>query len=88
MASAIIGGLLAAGTAAARIRVAVRTQESATRLAGQFGIAASCDIPATLAGAGIVVSCGGSDEVVGEHFPQREYRIGERIEARLRGDGD
>jgi pyrroline-5-carboxylate reductase len=55
MASAIIGGLLAAGTAAPRIRVAVRTPESAARLATGFGIDAGCDIASTIAGAGVVV---------------------------------
>ncbi len=55
MASAIIGGLLAAGTPAQRIRVAVRTPESAARLAAQFGIQVHCDIASTIAGAGIVV---------------------------------
>lgn len=55
MASAIIGGLLAAGIAASRIRVAVRTPESAARLKSQFGLQAGVDIPAAIAGAGIVV---------------------------------
>ena len=55
MASAIIGGLLAAALPPARIRVAVRTPQSAARLATTFGIDAGCDIPAAIAGAGIVV---------------------------------
>ena len=55
MAASLIGGLLAAGHPAARLRVSVRTAESAERLRRRFGIEALTDNAAAVRGAGIVV---------------------------------
>jgi pyrroline-5-carboxylate reductase len=51
----LIGGLLAAGHPAARLRVSVRTPESAARLRQRFGVEAVTDNAAAVRGAGIVV---------------------------------
>jgi pyrroline-5-carboxylate reductase len=55
MAASLIGGLLAAGHPAARLRVSVRTADSAERLRRRFGIDALTDNAACIRGAGIVV---------------------------------
>jgi len=55
MAASLIGGLLAAGHPAARLRVSVRTAESAARLRRRFGIEALTDNAAAVRGAAIVV---------------------------------
>ncbi len=55
MAASLIGGLLAAGHPAARLRASVRTPESAARLRLRFGVEAVTDNAAALRGAGIVV---------------------------------
>ena len=55
MAASLIGGLLAAGHPAARLRVAVRTAESAARVAARFGVAALTDSARAIRGADIVV---------------------------------
>jgi len=55
MAASLIGGLLAAGHPAARLRVSVRTTESAERLRRRFGVEALTDNAACIRGAGIVV---------------------------------
>ena len=55
MAASLIGGLLAAGHPAARLRVSVRTAESAARLRQRFDVEALTDNAAAVRGAGIVV---------------------------------
>ena len=55
MAASLIGGLLAAAHPAARLRVAVRTADSAARLRQRFGVEALTDSAAAIRGAGIVV---------------------------------
>ena len=55
MAASLIGGLLAAGHPAARLRVSVRTEQSAERLRRRFGVEALTDNAAAVRGAGIVV---------------------------------
>jgi pyrroline-5-carboxylate reductase len=55
MAASLIGGLLAAGGAAARIRVAVRSADSAARVRERFGVDAGIDVQAATDGADIIV---------------------------------
>jgi pyrroline-5-carboxylate reductase len=55
MAASLIGGLLAAGHPAARLRASTRTAASAERLRRRFGIEALTDNAAAVRGAGVVV---------------------------------
>ncbi|MDR3416300.1 MAG: pyrroline-5-carboxylate reductase [Nevskia sp.] len=55
MAASLIGGLLAAGHPAQRLRVAVRSADSAARLRQRFGVATGTDNVETAAGADILV---------------------------------
>ncbi|HZR36463.1 MAG TPA: pyrroline-5-carboxylate reductase [Nevskia sp.] len=55
MAASLIGGLLAAGHPAARLRASTRSAESAERLRRRFGIEVLTDNAATVRGAGVVV---------------------------------
>jgi len=55
MAASLIGGLLAAGHPAARLRASTRTADSAERLRRRFGIEVLTDNAATVRGAGVVV---------------------------------
>lgn len=55
MAASLIGGLLAAGHPAARLRVAVRSADSAARLRQRFAVEAGTDSAAAVRGAAIVV---------------------------------
>lgn len=55
MAASLIGGLLAAGHPAARLRVAVRSADSAARLRQRFAVGAGTDSAAAVRGAAIVV---------------------------------
>lgn len=55
MAASLIGGLLAAGHPAARLRVVVRSEDSAARVRLRFGIDAGTDPVAAVAGAEVVV---------------------------------
>lgn len=55
MAASLIGGLLAAGHPAARLRVVVRSEDSAARVHARFGVAAGTDPIAAVTGAGIAV---------------------------------
>jgi len=55
MAASLIGGLLAAGHPASRLRVAVRTADSAARLRQRFGVEALTDSAQAIKGADIVV---------------------------------
>ena len=55
MAASLIGGLLASGHPAARLRVAVRTADSAARLRGRFGVEVLTDSAQAIRGADIVV---------------------------------
>jgi len=55
MAASLIGGLLAAGHPASRLRVAVRTADSAARLRQRFGVETLTDSAQAIAGADVVV---------------------------------
>jgi len=55
MAASLIGGLLAAGHPAARLRASTRSADSAERLRRRFGIEVLTDNAATVRGAGVVV---------------------------------
>lgn len=55
MAASLIGGLLAAGHPAARLRVAVRSAGSAAQVQARFGVETLTDAARAVAGAGIVV---------------------------------
>ena len=55
MAASLIGGLLAAGHPAQRLRASVRTPESAQRLRQRFGVETVTDNAAAMAGAEVLV---------------------------------
>lgn len=55
MAASLIGGLLAAGWPAERLRVAVRTPDSAAAVRARFAVACGCDVAAAIAGADVIV---------------------------------